>query len=76
MDLASIGRLLVIAGLVIAGVGLLLTVADRVPLIGRLPGDINVRGDGWQVYAPLGTSLLISVVLTLVLTLFLWLGRR
>ncbi|MGH2450706.1 MAG: DUF2905 domain-containing protein [Candidatus Limnocylindria bacterium] len=76
MDLAPIGRLLVVAGLLIAAVGLVLTFADRVPFLGRLPGDVHVRGDGWTVYAPIGTSILISVVLTLALTLCFWLGRR
>lgn len=74
--MALIGRLLIVAGLLIAALGVLLSVADRVPLLGRLPGDIHLRGEGWNLYAPLGTSVLISVVLTLALTLLLWLGRR
>lgn len=75
MDLSIAGRFLVIFGLVILGLGLLLVFADRMPLVGRLPGDIVLRGERWSFYLPLGTSILISLVLTLVLTL-VGLARR
>lgn len=63
------GKLLIVVGLVIAGIGLL--VSAGLPL-GRLPGDIVVRRDNFTFYFPLGTSLLVSVVLTLV---FMFLRR-
>jgi DUF2905 family protein len=66
------GRMLIVLGVVIALVGLALTVAGRLP-IGRLPGDIHVERGNWSFYFPLGTS----IVLSLLLTLVLWLvGRR
>ncbi len=76
MELAPIGRLLLVVGVLIAGAGLLLTLCDRVPLLGRLPGDFTLRGDRWTVYAPLATSILLSIALTLGLSLFAWLWRR
>ena len=75
MELAQLGRVLVLIGAVILGLGLLLVVADRVPFIGRLPGDITIRGDGWTVYAPLATSIVLSVLLTAVLGLVAWTRR-
>jgi hypothetical protein len=75
MELSQFGRLLVLVGAVVLFLGLLLVVADRVPLIGRLPGDITVRGDGWTLYAPLATSIVLSVVLTLVLGVVAWVRR-
>jgi len=72
----AIGRALVIAGVVIVVVGLALMFADRLPFVGRLPGDIVVRGDGWTVYAPIATSIVVSLGLTLALSLFAWLARR
>ena len=60
------GKLLVIAGLIIAGVGLL--VMAGVP-IGRLPGDITWRRGNFTFYFPLVTSIIISIVLTIALTL-------
>lgn len=44
--------------------------------LGRLPGDIRVERPGFAFYFPLGTGLLVSIVLSLVLTLIAWLGRR
>jgi len=75
MELSQFGRVLVLVGAVILFLGLLLVVANRVPLIGRLPGDITVRGDGWTVYAPLATSIVLSVLLTLVLSVVAWVRR-
>jgi hypothetical protein len=64
----SIGRTLIIAGLVIAAVGLLLTFGERLPIrFGRLPGDIVYRGKNTVFYFPIVTSILLSVVLTLIM---------
>ena len=60
------GRLLVVIGLVIAGVGLLMMAG--VPF-GRLPLDFSYRRGNFGFYVPLGTSILISVVLTLLFAL-------
>jgi len=69
MPLDNVGRLLVVVGLVVVAAGLLFMVAGRVPFLGRLPGDIHWEHDGVQVYAPLATGLLLSVVLSVLLTL-------
>ena len=71
-----IGRALVIAGAVILVVGLALMFADKVPFIGRLPGDFTFGGSGWTVYAPIATSIVVSLALTAALSLFAWLARR
>jgi hypothetical protein len=57
----TLGLLLVVAGLIILGLGRL-----NLPL-GRLPGDLSWRGRGWSVSFPLATSILLSVILTLLL---------
>ena len=62
------GRVLIIAGLALVGVGLLVLLLGKMGLpLGRLPGDIAFRGKNITVFAPLGTCLLLSLVLTLVL---------
>lgn len=61
----GLGKSLIVMGLVIAAVGVLLTVAGKIPWIGRLPGDIYVKRDNFTVYFPLATSILISLVLSL-----------
>jgi hypothetical protein len=62
-----VGKLLLIAGLVIAGIGLL--VMAGLPL-GRLPGDIMVRRGSGTFYFPLTTSILLSIILSLLLAAF------
>ena len=64
------GRPLIIVGLVIAVIGGLLTFGSRLPFrLGRLPLDFHYQRDNFSFYFPLGTSILISVVLTLILAL-------
>lgn len=71
----TLGRLLLTIGIVIAGLGILIEIAPVLRL-GRLPGDFSFGGSSWRVYFPLGTSILLSVVLTLVLSLLGFLARR
>ncbi|HKK27797.1 MAG TPA: DUF2905 domain-containing protein [Gemmatimonadota bacterium] len=68
----QVGKMLLVAGLALAALGLVLLVAGRLGL-GKLPGDIVWRGDGWTVYVPLGRMILLSVLLTVLLNL---LSRR
>ncbi len=70
MGLDALGRLLIVIGVVIAVLGALLVLGDRVPLLGRLPGDIRIVRDGVVILIPLGTMLVLSVVLSIVLGLF------
>ena len=60
------GRFLLFAGLVIAGLGLLMM--SGVP-IGRLPGDFAFRRGNTTFYFPLTTSILLSIILTLLLAI-------
>ena len=69
----GLGRLLVIGGVMLAVVGLVLTVAPNIPFLGRLPGDIRIDNENVKVFVPLGTMLLLSLILTVVLNL---LNRR
>jgi formate hydrogenlyase subunit 3/multisubunit Na+/H+ antiporter MnhD subunit len=68
------GRMLMIMGGVILVIGLLMTLGPRLPFrIGRLPLDFHVQRDNFSFYFPLGTSIVVSIVLTLVFGL---LNRR
>ena len=69
-DPGGFGRLLIVLGIVLVAVGVLVTLGPRIPWLGRLPGDFSFGGGNWRVFVPLGTSLLISVILTLLLWLF------
>ncbi len=82
-EFGGIGRLLLVIGLVMAGVGALLLSLGKVPgsvdwlgWFGRLPGDIAVKRDNYSFYFPLATSILISVVLSLLWFLLSLVGKR
>ncbi|MGC9951225.1 MAG: DUF2905 domain-containing protein [Bryobacteraceae bacterium] len=69
----SVGRMLIGLGVFLVVLGLLLTFGNKLPLhLGRLPGDIYVRGKHTSFYFPIVTCLLLSVVLSLAM----WLFRR
>ncbi len=66
----AMGKMLIILGVVIILIGVGLLLADKIPFIGRLPGDIYVKRERWSFYFPITTSILISIILTLILWLF------
>lgn len=69
----SVGRMLIAVGVFLVVLGVLFTIGDKLPLrLGRLPGDIYVRGKHTSFYFPVVTCLLLSVVFSLLL----WLFRR
>ena len=66
----ELGKTILGIGLLIVLIGALIMLAARFGLpLGRLPGDISYRGKNFSVFIPIGTSILISVVLSLVLYL-------
>lgn len=66
----GLGRSLIAIGLLVTGIGVLLTLADKIPWIGRLPGDITVKRENFTFYFPLATSILLSLLLSFILWLF------
>jgi hypothetical protein len=72
--MADLGRVLIAVGVAIVLLGLLLTLAPRLPL-GRLPGDLVLQRGNLTCAVPLATMLLLSLLLTVVLNLIARLGR-
>ena len=66
----ELGRVLILIGGIVLLVGLALLAADRMPWLGRLPGDVVVRRGPVTFYFPIVTSIVVSLVLTLLLNLF------
>jgi predicted MFS family arabinose efflux permease len=62
-----VGKLLVVVGLVLSGIGLLMMLG--VPF-GRLPGDFSVKRGNFSFYFPLATSIILSILLTLLFAIF------
>ncbi len=68
-DLGQIGKLIIIAGVVLIAAGIFFLLLGQIPVIGRLPGDFVIRHDHVTIYFPLATMLLISLLLTIILNL-------
>jgi Zn-dependent protease with chaperone function len=65
-----LGKMLILMGVFIILVGLFLLLGEKIPWIGRLPGDIIIRRKNFTFYFPIVTSILISIILTLLFMLF------
>lgn len=66
----ALGKLLILLGVFIILVGVFLLVGEKIPWLGRLPGDIIIRKKNFTFYFPIVTSILISIILTLLFMLF------
>ena len=66
----EIGKILILFGIILIGVGLLLIFFNKIPLIGKLPGDILVQKKNFTLYFPLATSIILSTILSLILWVF------
>ena len=67
----DIGKALIIIGLVVLIVGVLVTFSPRIPLLGRLPGDLSFHMGEHHVFIPIATCILMSIGLTVVVNVVL-----
>ena len=75
--MGTVGKAIIALGALLIFVGLVLVVLERVGVRQwRLPGDIAIQRDDFSFYFPLGTSIVISIALSLVLTFLAWLASR
>lgn len=63
------GKILIIIGFILIVAGILVTYSDRIPFIGKLPGDITIEKENFRFYFPITTSILLSVLISLALYL-------
>ncbi len=68
-EFQQFGKILIFAGVIIAAVGLLFLFGDKLPFIGKLPGDIYIKKKNFTFYFPLATSILLSLIISLILYL-------
>lgn len=71
-----IGKFLIISGLILVFIGGIVMISNRIPWLGRLPGDIYIKRDGFSLYFPIATSIIISIFLTIVINLIFRFLRR
>ncbi|NIN63466.1 MAG: DUF2905 family protein [Anaerolineae bacterium] len=72
----TLGRLLLMLGVVLLILGFVVLVVGRVPWVGRLPGDINLRWGNVSCFFPIVTSIVLSILATVVLNLIVWVLRK
>ena len=65
----TLGKLLVVVGLVLVAVGVVLQLAPQVPLLGKLPGDLRIERDGFRLYVPITTCIVLSIAVSALLQL-------
>ena len=68
--MAGLGKTLIYLGIVLAIAGVLVSWSDKLPWLGRLPGDIHIQRDGVNFYIPLTSCIVVSIVVSLVAYLF------
>ncbi len=72
-EFGSFGKVLIITGIILIIAGALFLFVNKIPFLGRLPGDIAVQNKNFSFYFPLTTCIIISIILSLIMWL---LGRK
>lgn len=72
----GMGKILLIIGGIIIFLGLILVFGQHIPFFGKLPGDIVIKKEGFSLYFPIVTFLILSVILTLIINLILYFLNR
>lgn len=68
--MSEFGRIIILIGIALIILGLMLSFGPKLPWIGKLPGDVLIKKDGFTLYFPLATSIIISILLTIIINLF------
>jgi hypothetical protein len=66
----GIGKMFVVFGIILILIGLVFMFGDRIPFIGKLPGDILIKKERFSFYFPITTSIIISIILTIIFSIF------
>jgi cell division protein FtsW (lipid II flippase) len=61
------GKLLIIIGIVFIVAGIIVMYSDKIPYLGKLPGDIQVERENFKFYFPVMTSIILSILISLIL---------
>lgn len=72
-DLSYLAKIIILAGLIVMAIGIILLFLDKIPWLGKLPGDIYIAKKNFNLYFPFTTCILISVLVSI---LFYFLTKR
>jgi len=62
----ALGKVLIFVGIAIIIIGIILTFFDKIPFLGKLPGDVTIKRENFTIYFPIVTSIIISILLSLI----------
>jgi len=68
--MTGMGKMFIILGIVLIVIGLAFMFGDRIPYLGKLPGDIYVKRERFSFFFPITTSIIISVILSILFSIF------
>jgi hypothetical protein len=66
----ALGKMLIVVGVVFIIMGLAFLFGDKIPFLGRLPGDISIQKERFSFYFPITTCIIISIVLSILFAIF------
>jgi len=66
----GIGKMFIILGIILIVVGIAFLFGDKIPYIGKLPGDIYIKKERFSFYFPITTGIIISIILTILFSIF------
>ncbi|MGE5861098.1 MAG: DUF2905 domain-containing protein [Ignavibacteria bacterium] len=69
-EFEQFGRILIFVGIIIFFIGILFFLGDKIPSIGKLPGDIYIKKKNFTLYFPIVSSIIISLIISLIIYLF------
>ncbi len=76
MSVAPVGRLLVIFGLVCVGLGFVLMFGGKIPYLGKLPGDLTFKKEHVEIFIPITTSIVLSILVNVILWLISYVQKH
>lgn len=71
--MGELGKAIITIGIVLVIVGVIITMAGKVPGIGKLPGDIFIKKENFSFYFPLTTCILLSIIISVIMY---WIGKK
>jgi hypothetical protein len=66
----ALGKTLIVVGIVFIITGIVFLFGDKIPFLGRLPGDISIQKERFSIYFPITTCIIISIILTIIFSIF------
>ncbi len=67
---SDFGKLFILAGVILIVVGVMIFWGNRIPFIGRLPGDININRENFSFHFPVVTCIVASIIITIIFNFF------